>query len=450
MVLRPSSMLSAAAVVDTDQHVRAWSPRLARAELLAPDELAAYRAPFVSKLLAHARQNVDFYRGRFGFDINSPDEIATHWSQIPILTRADAVKHRLSLLSARTPAEAGPITEKETSGSTGMPLRYRATAAFDDVNCALTERMFRRWRVDGNKALAQIAQSRPGPSRQGETSCGWHTARPKGIKYSLAHFFDVDTQLDWLLARKPAYLASFPGIIKELATTTLRRGVRLKFDLVFSVGAVLDAETREVCRSAFGAKISDSYGAQEGGHIAVECPDCGEYHLSADTSVVEILRDDGSPATDGEVGRVVVTPLHNYAMPLIRYELGDFAEVGAAGPLCARKLPRLRRILGRSRNLFRFRDGTSRWPIATGFNLSDYIRLTQFQVVQTDFDTIEIRYVPDGSPGPVDLAGLTERVRWILAQPVNVTVHPVERIQRAANGKYEDCISLVGTAASGP
>ena len=80
-------------------------------------------------------------------------------------------------------------------------------------------------------------------------------------------------------------------------------------------------------------------------------------------------------------------------MPLIRYELGDMAEAGAVNPSCGRGLPTVRRILGRYRNLFRFRDGTTVWPTPAHFR--NFIAGKQFQVVQTDFDHIEIRYVPE-------------------------------------------------------
>jgi phenylacetate-coenzyme A ligase PaaK-like adenylate-forming protein len=143
----------------------------------------------------------------------------------------------------------------------------------------------------------------------------------------------------------------------------------------------------------------------------------------------------------------VVTPLFNYAMPLIRYELGDMAEVGTASPLCGRGLPTLRRILGRYRNMFRYRDGSTSWPAATGFRLANFIALRQFQVVQTDFNHVEIRYVADDDAAgrPIDLAALTERVRRVLRQPVDVSVRRVSQIERSSNGKYEDCISLVAS-----
>ena len=128
-----------------------------------------------------------------------------------------------------------------------MPFRCKISQSLETMSCALTERMFRWWRVDGKKSFAQITQTpSPGtPLPQGKTVHGWNSARPTGIKYFLAHAFDIDTQLDWLLARRPAYLATFSGIVKELAVTTQRRGIDLKFKLVFSCAAHVDTQARE-------------------------------------------------------------------------------------------------------------------------------------------------------------------------------------------------------------
>ena len=160
------------------------------------------------------------------------------------------------------------------------------------------------------------------------------------------------------------------------------------------------------------------------------CSEAGK-RRRAEAAVVEVLRADGSPALPGEIGRVVITPLYNYAMPLIRYELGDLAELGSTPSPCGRGLPTLRRILGRTRNLFRFRDGTT------------FLAPKQFQVVQTDFDTIEIRYVPENNDRPIDLPALTQRIRAVLRQPVEVVVRSVDQIARSPSGKYEEYISLV-------
>jgi phenylacetate-CoA ligase len=297
---------SLSAPADEHRLLRRLAPKLARTERLTLHELHTHRRPLLASFLGHALRNTDFYNNRINFDPSSPEALDKCWPEIPILTRAEAVANRERLVSRRAPPEAGSTENGQTSGATGMPFRCKISQSLETVSCALTERMFRWWRVDGKKAFAQITQSPPSgaPARGGTVMQGWNSARPTGTKYFLAHRFDIDTQLDWLLARRPAYLASFSGIIKDLALTVQRRGIELKFELLFSCAAPVDAELRALCRSVFGAEIADTYGAREAGHLAAQCPSCGEYHCSSDTAVIEILREDGSPAASGETGRV--------------------------------------------------------------------------------------------------------------------------------------------------
>jgi phenylacetate-CoA ligase len=421
---------------------RAVGQKLARTERLSCCELRVYQAPLMAKLLAHARENTDFYKDQLDFDLASRESIETAWAKIPILTRAQAVANKERLKSRRMPAGSGEILEMQTSGSTGMPFRFQRTTNSEVIARALTERMFRWWRVDGNKSLAQIFfdRSESGAPRS-IPGRGWHSARPNGLRYLLSHTFNIDALLDWLVDHKPDYFGAYSSILKGLAVTAEQHGTQLKFDLLFSFAAVVDQDIRALCRSVFASEIADTYGSQEVGHIAAQCPDCGDYHISGEACFLEILRADGSSAAPGEIGRVVVTPFYSYAMPFIRYELGDLAEAGTTEPSCCRKLATLRRILGRYRNLFRFRDGTSIWPVPSWFGR--FIALKQFQVVQTAFDHIEIRYVPESADQTIDLPALTQHVQTMLRQPVNVTVHAVEAIERSRSGKYEDFISLV-------
>jgi phenylacetate-CoA ligase len=424
-------------------HVRAFSRTLAKTEWLSPDDLRTYQTPLISKLLLHARQSTDFYRDRIASV--SPEELDSAWSSIPILSRAEAVAKRQSLVSRSVPVEVGRTESGETSGSTGYPFPYLRSEISKIANLALKERMMHWWKVDGRKAMCQISfdRQRRAPSLHGATSAGWQTAHPEGLFHFLSTAADVETQLRWLAARKSAYLTSYASLLKELALACRRSQTPLKFELMFSVGTVLDQETRDLCRAIFGAEIADTYGAEETGHLAAQCPDCGEYHLSAEAVRVEILRADGSPVQSGEVGRVVVTPFYNYAMPLIRYELGDLAELGSEHAQCGRGLTSLRRILGRYRNVFRFRDGKIASPSAVRFRLREHLPLLQSQIVQLDLDRIEIRWVSDGTDRPVDLVALTSQVRSVLRQPVEVSVRKVDVIERSPSGKFEDCVSLV-------
>jgi phenylacetate-CoA ligase len=439
----------ATAVPNAESQVGAYGRMLAVSERLSAAQIEASQAELAVKLLLHARRTTSFYKDRLDRDLAAPAMVRKLWSGIPILTRAEAVKNRLKLISRKPRPEMGPVIEGRTSGSAGAPFVFKKNAASDIVATALTERMFRWWSMDGRKPFAQIASDATGLARppDGRVTYGWHSGHPGGIKYLMGVNSDAATQLQWLTARRAAYFGSYPAILKELAGAVQKQGIEIKFDQLLSFAAALDDETRQLCRAAFGAEIADTYGTQEAGHIAAQCRDCGDYHVSAEAVVVEVLRSDGTAASPGEVGRVVVTPLYSFAMPLIRYELGDMAEAGPASARCGRGLPTLGRILGRSRNMFRFRDGSTVWPVTSAFRLSQFIALKQFQVVQLDFERIEIIFVPEAGDRPIDLDGLTQRIRTVLRQPVEVAVRAVERIERTASGKYEECLSLVAADA---
>jgi phenylacetate-CoA ligase len=426
------------------QLVRAFGRTLAQTEWLSPQDLSAYQSPLLCKLLSHARQTTDFYRDRFDFDVTSPSEVEMAWSAIPVITRAEAVENRRRLTSRSAPPEAGATHQGETSGSTGYPFSYLRSEISTVAAQALNERMMRWWGIDGSKAMARISFDRRGnaPPPAGALLSGWHTGHPSAAQHVLSTAADVEAQVDWLAARQPDYLSSYSSLLKEIALASRRLGKMLKFDLLLSFGTVVDEETREICRTHFGAEIVDTYGAEEIGHLAAQCRQCGEYHVSAEAVLLEVLRPDGSLAREGEIGRVVVTSLYNYAMPLIRYELGDLAQAGSERARCRRGLPSLHHILGRYRNVFRFPNGRIISPSAVRFGLKE-LPLRQVQIVQLDMGRIEIRWVPDGSGRPIDLAAVTERIRTVLGEPIEVSLRMVEMVERSPSGKFEDCVSLV-------
>ena len=143
---------------DYASQVRAFGQTLAHTERLSLEQLQAYQAPLVARLLAHARKTTKFYRDRLDFDLKSHKEINESWSAIPILSRAEAVKNYLKLTNRKPPPpEIGPVIEGRTSGSTGTPFRFKKNGASVLASAALTERLYRWWSVDGAKSLAFIA-----------------------------------------------------------------------------------------------------------------------------------------------------------------------------------------------------------------------------------------------------------------------------------------------------
>ena len=145
----------------------------------------------------------------------------------------------------------------------------------------------------------------------------------------------------------------------------------------------------------------------------------------------------------GRGGRVVVSDLHNFATPLIRYDLGDFAEVGRPCP-CGRGLPVLARIIGRTRNALVTADGKRHYPLLGQTGFLDIAPILQHQFVQTAFDVVEARVVTREPLAPEQVRRLQAHVGKRLPAGIRIEVVQVESVPRSPGGKYEDFISLVG------
>jgi phenylacetate-CoA ligase len=130
-------------------------------------------------------------------------------------------------------------------------------------------------------------------------------------------------------------------------------------------------------------------------------------------------------------------------MPLIRYEIGDYAAFAADPCGCERTLPTLAAIYGRFRNIFRYADGSSGWPAVRSGEIGKFVPHRQYQLVQLSRDRLELRYVPMSAEQANDLPGLTNYVRKRLHPALTVGAVAVAEIPRSRGGKYEDCVSLV-------
>jgi phenylacetate-CoA ligase len=416
---------------------------LAETERLAPDELHSYQQTLLEPLVLHARQHVPFYAQRLApvFAGGQPDLSRFH--EIPILTRAQAQANVRALAASDLPPHVGPVETEETSGSTGRPFVHRRNQLLTIANLGLTDRVLRWCDFDGNKTMATfISRNREkAPPPDGSTLRGWRKGYT-GLHHMIDMWADTDTQIDWLVKRQPNYLTAYSSTLLALAERSQRRGIPLRFERINSIATTMSDEIRQACREVFGVNPIDQYGAQEVGLIACECPVCGHYHLNAEAMLVEILRDDGTPCAPGETGRVIVTSFYNYAMPFIRYEIGDYAVAGPLKVKCPVRLPTLARVFGRYRNTFTLKDGRIIYPYVAIGRFRDFIPFEQVQVVQTDYDAIEVRYVPL-SKAKADEAGLQAYLRDAIDRSLNVRAIAVDEIPRSPSGKFEDFLSLV-------
>jgi phenylacetate-CoA ligase len=186
--------------------------------------------------------------------------------------------------------------------------------------------------------------------------------------------------------------------------------------------------------------LIDTYSCGEFGAIALQCPVHEHYHVQSESVYVELVRDDGTACRAGEIGRVLVTSLHNFAMPLIRYELGDYAMAGHACP-CGRGLPVLARVAGRQRNMALDPTGRRYWPSLPASLFLGVAPIKQFQLVQHSAKRIEILYVLERELTPAEQGRLSRALAEALRYAYDFDYRQVGEIDRMPGAKYEDFVS---------
>jgi phenylacetate-CoA ligase len=129
-------------------------------------------------------------------------------------------------------------------------------------------------------------------------------------------------------------------------------------------------------------------------------------------------------------------------MPLLRYEIGDYAELGAACA-CGRGLPTLKKILGRTRNLARRRDGRRFQPALDKPLEAAGASIRQLQLVQHALDALECRYVSERSLSAAERERLARRLLEPFGPEVRLVFTRVNEIPRSPGGKFESFLCEV-------
>jgi len=419
--------------------------QLEQSQWWPPDVLRDWQFRQLGLLCSHALKTSPFYRKRLGgAGLRAGRRLNQKlWAQIPLLTREDIQDAGDDLLSTKVPANHGQRAKTTTSGSTGKPVTVVKTGLGQVYWESVTLRNHIWQRRDLTKKLAVIRSLAAGKASypRGVSSRSWGGGAAAAFPTGPAAVLNVDTsiaeQARWLQRQDPDYLLTLPTNLLDLANACIDKDIKLpRLRDVGSLGGVLMPRVRAACRAAWDVGVVDIYSAQEVGYIALQCPDHEHYHVQSETCLVEILDSDNRPCEPGQTGRVVVTPLHSFAMPLLRYDIGDYAEVGEACS-CGRGLPVLRRIIGRTRNMLIMPGGERVTPTF----INDWFEgfpVRQFQAIQRSHRDLEIKIVP--------LRAFTEaeerRVKDLVAErlgtqfQVSLTYH--EEIARGPGGKFED------------
>ena len=253
--------------------------------------------------------------------------------------------------------------------------------------------------------------------------------------------FDVDEStwleyIDVIRRYRPHYVAGYAGSLYEMARVARRHNIRLyKPVFLYSSAETLRDFMRAEIEEQFGTKVHDYYGSREVGAIAGECAQ-GNRHIFVMNNLVEVLDDEGCPVEDGTEGRLIITCLHNYSFPMIRYEIGDVGALASEPCSCGSKLPHLSSLSGRITDHFILKSG----KLVHGefvthlFYFRDWV--DQFQVDQLEFDRFRIRVVTRGKVNEDDVREINGSVRLVMGADCKLEWEYPDFIDKSSQGKF--------------
>ncbi len=423
---------------------------LRKSQWLTLDEMKQFQQERLRQLIVHAYYHVPFYRKMFDAKGLRPEDIRTlrDLEKLPIIDKA-VVRENMHLGMMSNSHDKRKILRVTTSGSTGEPFTIYAEKKQLEMRAAATLRAMEwtGWRFGDPQVRL------------------WHKhlgmKRSEVWKERLDAFFmhryfipayeisenNLDAFLKNVMRHKPVLLDGYAESYNVIAQR-LRAGAYSghKPKGIISSGQTLPLQSRKRIEEAFDCKVYDKYGAREfAGGLAYQCDRQEEnYHVVAECSIIEVVDKDGKPVLPGEMGTVVVTELNNYALPLIRYRLGDFAI--AVDPSvaceCGRGLPLLGPIQGRIQATIL---GTGKQLIPGTFFarlFADYdYAIRQFQVEQKEVGKIILRIVKANRYDGRVLERVLLEMRRHLGEDIDVSIEFVDVIALGRTGKRQHSIS---------
>lgn len=399
----------------------------------------------LKKIVNYAYGYVPFYNRLFKKSGIKPRDIRTleDLNKLPIIRKDEIIKNSDAVISKKF--DVNNLQVRATSGSTGQPLRVFMSNKEDEFRKAKHLR--------ANISCGQRPKDRwvtiTSPTHFSEVT---KTQQLLGIytPVFISVFDDIDTQISNIEKMKPDILDGYSSSLLLLAREIKRRDIETIKPRIIIGGAELIADSsRQFIEEAFDAPFYDQYGTIEMERMAWQCCAKLGYHIDADAMIVQFVDKNGEEVSEGESGEIVCTSLFSYAMPFIRYAVGDIGTPSDEVCSCGRKLPLMKVIEGRKDSILVLPDGRLLSPRAftITMNMFKLIRhIEQFQIVQKKRDFFEIRLKKKDKA--VDEKGLETELTAHLRKMLSLEAHEVtfemrfiEDFNLDKSGKFKIVIS---------
>jgi phenylacetate-CoA ligase len=387
----------------------------------------------LKSVLHHAYDYVPYYRRLFrksGFKpgvVRDVEDI----KKIPITTKQDVRNNFYDLMPFST--DLSRCIQTFTSGSTGIPLKNYKSVRDAVKDTAAKWYAFSECGVRLQDRFVNIA--------------GRTRSLTLPTQINISSRLESRCIEELLKKIQPDVLYAPPCILEDICFCN-ETGINPR--LIFSQAANLTERHRGLVRSVFGLEVFNTYGSAEFSRLAFECDEHSGLHMINDSAVMEFLDEDGEGVSSGECGEVIVTGLHNYIMPLIRYDLEDVACPTDERCGCGRSWPLIKQIIGKTIELFTMPSGRKISPVLILPIIINEARenifvISQYQVIQESKNKIKVKIVEGKDFDPNIIPRIKqgiEDVCYNMNEDVDVEINIVDIIPKESSGKRNIILKL--------
>jgi phenylacetate-CoA ligase len=409
-----------------------WRPR---------EAVLAFQWAELSRLLDHVFAHVPYYQQKYkaaGIERGDIRSLAD-FARLPVLTRDEIRAHREELRAANV----APLLPHATGGSSGAPTRFYITRDSYDWRTAAAHRAYSWSGVElGELTLFLWGAPIGAPPR-------WKLAKVHAFnalqRQKIVSTFSQSPALwqlvyAWQCQRRPAlivgYVSSLEAYAEYLAAQALSPPPPRA---VIGAAEPLALATRQRIQASLGAPVFNTYGSREFMSVAAECGAHAGLHVHAENLVVETAR----PAAEG-ASDILVTDLHNYGMPFVRYAIGDLGILDDSPCACGRGLPRISSIEGRALEVLRTPEGRVVPGEVFPHLMKEFPEIRQFQARQLALDHIVISAVLDQPLSAAHRELMESELRKFFGANLRMDFERVDTIPPLASGKRRVTIGLGG------
>jgi phenylacetate-CoA ligase len=408
-------------------------------------QLREYQNQKLRDLIRHSFENVPYYRSQMDAIKLRPEDIKTvdDLPKMPLLTKSDIRTH-FEQLKARNYKPSELIVGR-SSGTTGSPLHF----VWDKHICLVknvVDWRQKKWAgIEVGDKIAFFLGRVVVPVTQTKPPF-WRTNYILNHTYfSNIHISEENLKLYLKQLEKfgPKAVEGYPSTVHLISRYMVQKGITFPVTAVLTSSETLFPQQRETIEKAFACKVFDFYGMAERTVFATECSLHSGHHLNMDFGITEIIDDNGRAAGPGEMGRVTATGLHNYAMPLIRYQTSDVSAIKTSKCKCGRNFPLLEDVMSRVEDFIVTRDGKFINPNVLSHPFKPMNYIVESQIIQEDYENLTIKIVPLPGYSEKDTKFLHDELSRRIGDSIKINFVFVDSIPRTKAGKLKWVISKI-------